>query len=120
MTTINRAERRKAKAPAQPLPRNVDPLPDEYLRPDLPARPVKLPDELGGGIIQMRKFTARDYMAIRRRLLTDTQLVELTVSAIREYVPGEDVMDLDPLEILDIMNAWVEGRTTELLPPPTA
>lgn len=82
---------------------------------------VTLPAEIdGGGVITMRKFTARDLLAIVKKELSNIELVELTLDAIVEYLPGRDPLDLAPEQIPEILDTWMTARREEALPPVTA
>lgn len=82
---------------------------------------VTLPPSIdGGGVITMRKFTTRDLLAILKRELSNVELLELTIAAIVEYLPGKDPLDLAPDEVSEILDAWMAAAKEAALPPVTA
>ncbi len=88
--------------------------------PDKPANllSVKVPGDRG--TIQMRQFTSRQFVAMRRSELDDIAMIEMTVAAIVEYLPGQDPWDLPPDLMLGITTAWISAKTDDVFPPVTA
>lgn len=82
------------------------------------ARHLSVP--VAGGVITMRQFSSREYIAMRRGEYQDVDLMEMTVAAIVEYLPGQDPLDLPPDELLGLTAAWIEARKEQAIPPPTA
>ena len=84
----------------------------------LPVVDVHLPETAaGGGTIRMRKFTTRVYLAIRRKTMTDVEMMELVAAAVVEFLPGLDVLDLGTSEIMDVLSAWIDSANEAAVPP---
>lgn len=82
---------------------------------------VTLPPSLdGGGVITMRRFTTRDFLAVGKGDLDPLQMIELTLHAIVEYLPGKDPLDLDPEQVPDILDAWISAAKEVAFPPTLA
>lgn len=84
-----------------------------------PARLLTVPAP-GGGTIQMRQFTSRQFVAMRRGEMDEIALMEMTVAAIDKYLPGQDPWDLPPDVLLNLTAAWISAKLDDVLPPETA
>ena len=83
-----------------------------------PSLTVEVPG--GRGRITMRPFTTREYIAMRRSDFNDVELMEMTIAAVVEYLPGKDPLDLPPLVCLGLATAWLDAGMEEAVSPPTA
>ena len=77
------------------------------------------PVPFNGRVIEMRKFTSREYVAIRKGDLDDVALIEMTLGAVVKD-PAGDPWDLGPAEVSSLLAAWMEAATEAALPPETA
>lgn len=91
-----------------------------------PVLSVAVPGDRG--TIKMRQFTAREYIAMKRGELVamkrgkmdEVALMELTVAAIIEYLPGRDPWDLPPEDLLGLTGNWLAAKLDDVIPPVTA
>ena len=83
-----------------------------------PSLTVEVPG--GRGRITMRPFTSREFIAMKRGDFDEVALMEMTIAAVVEYLPGKDPLDLPPLVTLGLATAWLDAGMEEAVPPPTA
>lgn len=74
----------------------------------------------GRGTITMRPLTSKEYIAIRRGEVDDVGLLEMTASAVVEYLPGQDPLDLPPVDLAELASNWIEAIGERAVPPATA
>lgn len=87
------------------------PLPDKS---PLTVRPN---GSLKGHELVMRRFNTRDYLAIKRGEVDDARLIQMTVDAVEDSTFPGDLLDLDPVHVIAIADAWAEAQKDESLPP---
>ena len=83
-----------------------------------PSLTVEVPG--GRGHITMRPFTSREFIAMKRGDFDEVALMEMTIAAVVEYLPGKDPLDLPPLILLALTSAWIAVGMEEAVSPPTA
>lgn len=73
--------------------------------------------EYGGQTYRMRRFTTRDYVALRKGDMDDLAVIESVCAAVIE---GPDPMDLPVEQTLELLTAWMNAMSESALPPATA
>ena len=72
---------------------------------------------LAGHELVMRRFNTRDYLAIKKGEVDDARLIEMTVAAVIDSTFSGDLLELDPLHVVAIANAWADAQKEAALPP---
>lgn len=110
-----------ARAPKTVVAVETAPTKPPYSDVRLPVvLPDTLPPPIAGKTILMQKFTTRDFIGIRGNAWNELQMMQRTLEAIIEYVPGHDPLDLAPEQLFDVMGAWIAAKLEDALPPVNA
>lgn len=85
----------------------------DHVRPALVVRPD---GSLAGHEFHMRRLAAADWIALRRGELDDGELVARALDAITDSSLPDDT-ELDAIEALALMGAWVGAHREDAVPP---
>lgn len=84
-----------------------------------PPLTVKPGGVLAGFTFTMRRFTAREYIKIRRGTGDSTDVLEMALDAVLSHdLPGS-VDDLSPEQAIELADAWTDAMTESAVPQPS-